>query len=151
MEKLIVPNDEFFAPVVELLEQGKRVTIPVKGYSMLPFIRGERDLVELEKADEYVPGDIVLFHLGGRWIMHRILSISDGRADIMGDGVLRGHEDCPLENICGRAVAILRSGVKRVNPRSPGELRKARFWRSLLPIRRYLVAVYRRLPWNRPI
>ena len=50
MEKMIVDNDTFFADVLQMLDQGKRVTIPVKGYSMLPFIRGGKDLVVLEKA-----------------------------------------------------------------------------------------------------
>ena len=56
MDKLVVANDVFFARVTELLALGQKVTIPVKGYSMLPFIKGEKDLVELEKADSYVPG-----------------------------------------------------------------------------------------------
>ena len=40
MDKMIIDNDTFFAGVLPLLDQGKRVTIPVKGSSMLPFIRG---------------------------------------------------------------------------------------------------------------
>ena len=50
MEKMVIDNDAFFADVLTVLDQGKRVTIPVKGYSMLPFIRGGKDLVVLEKA-----------------------------------------------------------------------------------------------------
>ena len=45
MEKMVIANDEFFVPVRQMLEEGHSVTIPVKGFSMLPFIRGERDLV----------------------------------------------------------------------------------------------------------
>ena len=57
------------------LEKGQKVTIPVKGISMLPFIRGERDLVELTAPDRsrLQRDDIVLFRTHGRWIMHRIL------------------------------------------------------------------------------
>ena len=40
MDKMIIDNDTFFADVLRLLDQGKQVTIPVKGFSMLPFIRG---------------------------------------------------------------------------------------------------------------
>ena len=50
MEKMVVDNDLFFSDVLQVLEQGRRVTIPVKGFSMLPFIRGTKDLVVLEKA-----------------------------------------------------------------------------------------------------
>ena len=48
-----IPNEPFFADVVSILDEGKQVTIPVKGFSMLPFIRGQRDLVVLEKRSSY--------------------------------------------------------------------------------------------------
>ena len=65
MEKMVVDNDLFFSDVLQVLEQGRRVTIPVKGFSMLPFIRGTKDLVILEKAGEDLKADdIVLFHVG---------------------------------------------------------------------------------------
>ena len=73
MRKLVIDNDELFGRVVELLQEGREVTIPSKGFSMLPFIRGERDLVVLERADEIKPGDIVLFRLDGRYILHRVM------------------------------------------------------------------------------
>ena len=141
-------NDVFFEPVLKMLRAGQKVTIPVKGYSMLPFIRGELDLVELEAAPQYVPGDIVLFSYGGRYVMHRIQSVEGGVAHIMGDGVYRGMEHPPVGDIHGRAVKILRGGVKEIDPRSPKELRKAATWKKFLPVRRYLIAIYRRLPWN---
>ena len=138
-----------------MLRSGQKVIIPVKGFSMLPFIRGELDLVELEAAKEYVPEDIVLFTVGGRYVMHRLLSIKDGIAEIMGDGVSRGKEHCPVEDIHGRAIRILRGAAGRegrprreVDPRSRGEIRKARMWRKFLPVRRYLLIAYRLLPWN---
>ena len=146
MQKLVVANDEFFGRVVEMLRQGQKVTIPVKGYSMLPFIKGEKDLVELEQADEYVPGDIVLFNVGGRYVLHRIVSIDSGIAWIRGDGVSKGHEECPVENIFGRAVKIIKKR-RSVDPRSPEELRKSRMWDKLLPVRRWILAFYRRMPW----
>ena len=97
MDKMIIDNDTFFADVLRLLDQGKQVTIPVKGFSMLPFIRGGKDLVVLEKAGEVLRADdIVLFHVGpregGRYVMHRILSIDGDAVDIQGDGVPKIHE-----------------------------------------------------------
>lgn len=70
-EMMIVNNDAFFASVIDLLREGKRITIPVKGASMLPFIVAERDLVVLEGVEAASPageprrladrGDVVLF------------------------------------------------------------------------------------------
>ena len=153
MDKMIIDNDSFFAGVLPLLDQGKRVTIPVKGFSMLPFIRGTKDLVVLEKAGEVLKADdIVLFHMGpqegGRYVMHRILSIDGDVVDIMGDGVVKNHEHVRRDQITAKAVEILRGGKRRVDPYSPGQLRLVRIWQWLRPVRRYILFIYRHLPWN---
>ena len=151
---MILNNDTFFADVLRVLAEGKRVTIPVKGFSMLPFIRGSKDLVVLEKAtSDLKADDIVLFHLGpadgGRYVMHRILSVDGDKVDIMGDGVPENHEHVRKSRILAKAVTILRSGKRPVDPYSPGQLRLVHFWQRLRPVRRYLLFIYRHLPWNR--
>lgn len=150
---MVIGNDEFFAQVREMLEEGHEVTIPVKGFSMLPFIRGERDLVVLERAGEVRPMDIVLFHVGpregGRYVMHRVLWVDGDRVEIQGDGVSVNREHVRTGQIFGRAVQILRDGKDPVDPASPRELRKVRLWLRLRPLRRYLLFIYRNLPWNR--
>ena len=154
MDKMIIDNDTFFADVLRLLDQGKRVTIPVKGLSMLPFIRGGKDLVVLEKAGEVLEADdIVLFHVGpregGRYVMHRILSIDGDAVDIQGDGVPETHEHVRRNQVIAKAVEILRGGKCRVDPYSPGQRRLVHFWQWLCPVRRYILFIYRHLPWNR--
>ena len=154
MEKMVVNNDTFFADVLRVLGEGKRATIPVKGYSMLPFIRGTKDLVILEKAgDGLKADDIVLFHVGpadgGRYVMHRILSVDGDAVDIMGDGVPYAHEHVRRNQIFAKAVTILRDGKRPVDPYSRGQLRLVHFWQWLRPVRRYLLFIYRHLPWNR--
>ena len=154
MDKMIIDNDAFFADVLQVLAQGKRVTIPVKGFSMLPFIRGGKDLVVLEKAGgDLKADDIVLFHLGprdgGRYVMHRILSIDGDAVDIMGDGVPENHEHVRRDQILAKAVEILRGGKRAVDPYSPGQLLLVHFWQWLRPLRRYILFIYRHLPWNR--
>ena len=145
-----MPNDEFFSQVLSRLEEGHSATIPVKGFSMLPFIRGGKDLVVLEKATgDIVKDDIVLFRLGGRYIMHRVLTVEGGKFDIQGDGVWLGHEHPGREDILAKAVTILRNGKKPRDPYSPRELRKVHAWQRLGRTRRYLLFIYRHLPWNR--
>ena len=143
-----IPNDDFFPDVVAILDEGKQVTIPVKGFSMLPFIRGIRDLVVLEKRDTYVPYDIVLFRCGGRYVLHRILTVDGNRVEIQGDGVVKNTEKVLLEDIAGKVITILRDGKAAVDPDSPKQLRRARRWRRLRPVRRPLLLAYRFAPWN---
>ena len=154
MDKMIIDNDTAFADILRLLEEGKRVTIPVKGFSMLPFIRGCKDLVVLEKAGAVLQADdIVLFHMGpregGRYVIHRILSIDGDAVDIMGDGVPKTHEHVRRSQVIAKAVEILRGGKRRVDPYSHGQRRLVHFWQWLLPVRRYILFIYRHLPWNR--
>ena len=152
---MIIDNDTFFADVLGVLEQGKRVTIPVKGFSMLPFIRGGKDLVVLEKADRDLlkADDIVLFHIGtqggGRYVMHRILAVDGDQVDIMGDGVPYNREHVLRNQILARAVEIIRGGKRSVDPYSRRQLRLVHFWQWLRPVRRYILFIYRHLPWNR--
>ena len=78
MEKLIVSNDTFFEEVIALLREGKKVTVPAKGESMLPFIVGGVDSVVLEGVDGGSPTGTVLktanvgdhFLVSGLWIPH---------------------------------------------------------------------------------
>lgn len=148
MEKMVISNDPFFAEVVRMLNEGKRVRIPVKGYSMLPFIRGEKDEVWLEAPGEVKVDDIVLFHYHGRYIMHRVIGREGDRYIIQGDGVPKNREYPLREEICGKAVSIIRDGVD-TDPYSPKELRRVHLWRRLRPIRRYLLFAYVHFPWNR--
>jgi hypothetical protein len=62
----------------------------------------------------------------------------------MGDGNLIGRERCRREDVIGKAVKIMKKD-REIDCQSPSHLRKAAIWRSLLPIRRYLLAIYRRL------
>lgn len=78
MEKLIVSNGTFFEEVIALLREGKKVTVPAKGESMLPFIVGGVDSVVLEGVDGGSPAGTVLrtanvsdhFLVSGLWIPH---------------------------------------------------------------------------------
>ena len=148
MESLVINNDEFFASVLDCLASGNDATIPVKGFSMLPLIRAEKDLVVLGTFDELREKDIVLFRYCGRYVMHRIISIEGDRIEIMGDGVLENREVVRRDAVCARAKAILRGGKRKRNPYSPFCLWLFDRWYALLPLRRYLLWIYRRLPWN---
>ena len=147
---MVVHNDEFFARVLESLDKGLTATIPVKGYSMLPFIRGGKDLVVLEKATGYIRrDDIVLFRIGDRYIMHRVLKAQDGNYDIQGDGVWLGHEHPTREQILAKATTIIRAGKTPVDPYSKKQLKRVHAWQRLGKLRRYILFIYRHLPWNK--
>ena len=105
---------------------------------MLPFIRGGRDSVVLQKKESVEVGDIVLIRLPGRYVLHRVIALDGDKVTLMGDGNIAGTEECTRADIMGTAIEIGR-GNRAVKPG------KGRIWRALKPFRRYILAIYRRI------
>lgn len=141
--RVLLPNSVYFQEVREMLDRGMSVTVPVKGSSMLPFIRGGRDRVVLKKTATLVVGDIVLALVDGRnYVLHRVYGIWGDRIMLMGDGNLSACEYCSPADICGKVTVIVRNG-RNVDVLSRKESFWAVVWRHLLPLRRYLLAAFR--------
>ena len=121
-----------------MLEEGRTVRFTPLGNSMLPFIRGGRDNVVLCKKDSVEVGDIVLVRLQGRYVLHRVIGLDGEKVTLMGDGNISGTEECTLKDVMGTVTEIGR-GNKTVKPG------KGRLWRALKPVRRYILAIYRRI------
>ena len=140
MKKMIVPNEILLAEADDLLSKGIEVVLMTKGNSMLPFIRGEKDSVNLKRFGAVEVGDIVLARIAPqRYVLHRIFAIDGDVVTLMGDGNLVGTETCRLGDILGTVTEIIRpNGSKK-------QVTKGTFWRKLLPVRRYLLWIYRKL------
>lgn len=139
MNKRTVPNDILLGEVAAVLQEGREAVILPTGKSMLPFIREGVDRVVLRKKDSFEIGDIVLARFDGRYLLHRIVALDGDAVTLMGDGNLRGQEKGRTDEIVGTVSAIIRPDGRR---HAPG---KGRLWRALKPVRRYLLAIYRRL------
>lgn len=145
MQKMIIPNDILLAEVVSLVEEGKSVVLMTKGASMHPFIIGEKDSVRLMKPETLYPGLIVLAeYKKDRYVLHRLISVEDDRVVLMGDGNLKGCESCRRTDVKAVAVSVLKADGNEVDCLSRKHLRRAALWHRLLPIRRWLLAFYRR-------
>lgn len=147
MNKVVLPNEVMLGEVSAFLREGKKVIIMTKGNSMLPFIRGEKDSVNLQLREGVEPGDIVLAQLRpGHYVLHRVVSVEDGIVTLHGDGNLRGNEKCRLEDICGTAIEIVRPSGKASDCVSPRTKRLPRLWnRRSFFFRRVFLGFYRRL------
>ncbi len=144
MVKKIVANHILFEAVVESIERGERTTIPTKGNSMLPFIIGERDSVTLEGADTLHVGDILLARVGDKhYVLHRAIAVTDECITLMGDGNIKGVERVKPCDIIAKAITIHHKG-KQIDCNSSKQRRRAQIWHKLLPVRRYILAIYAR-------
>ncbi len=105
----------FFATVEEMIGEGRSVEMTVKGFSMRPFLRNERDVVVLSPVGEKVlqRGMVVLFRYGGRHILHRIRKTDGERLLIEGDGNYRSVEIATKEDVVAYVSEVrLESGKK---------------------------------------
>ena len=142
----MIKNDAVPAAIM-FVEEGREVILPVDGRSMLPFIVGGSDSVALHKPESLRKGDIVLAHTQEKgYVIHRIDSIGgDGLYALLGDGNLALREHCLLSDIKAIATHVIKPDGKR-KPLNEGWLKFAgKIWRMLLPARRYLLWIYRKI------
>jgi hypothetical protein len=142
-----MPNDDYIIKeAIRLVEDGVSVTLPVNGYSMLPFIIGGRESVILQKPTVSKVGDVVLAWADGcRYVVHRIIRIDGDNVTLMGDGNLIGTERCTLSDIKATVTHVVSADEKRRYLYSKWRCMAAKAWWHLRPIRRYLLAIYRRV------
>ena len=151
MEHKILPNNEIIAEVIRLLETCPAVILPVKGYSMNPFIIGGQESVELVKPESVKVGDVVLAWINGnRYVVHRVIRVEGDKVQLMGDGNLMGNEYCHINEVHALAEYVVSRRGKRRYLYTPMRVAESRLWWRLKPLRRIILGVYRRT-WLRII
>ena len=140
-------DESIMQEAIRLVGEGISVTFPVNGRSMFPFIVGGVDSVVLVKPETLKVGDVVLAQVeGGRYVVHRIVCLDGDAVTLMGDGNLAGREHCRLADVQARATHVVGKGGKRRSLDSLGSRLAAKIWYAVLPFRRWLLAIYRRIP-----
>jgi len=143
-----IANPLFFAQVEELIAAGEEVQLRVKGYSMRPWLRNERETVvlQLHRDEELQPGAVVLFRYRGRHVLHRIIRRDGDRLTLAGDGNYRQEEHCTTGDVVAVVRRIVSPGGKVTECASSRWQRRSRWWLALPPlVRRYMLAVLARL------
>lgn len=141
----VVSNELLLKEVVSAVRDGKPVVIRPKGNSMLPFIRGDRDQVLLVHPDDVRKYDVVLAQVReGVFVLHRVMEVRADSVVLMGDGNIKGREVCRMENVVAKMVEVIRDD-RRQDCLSPRYRRKVVIWVRLLPLRRLILAVYKRI------
>lgn len=129
---------------IRLVDEGVSVTFPVRGRSMLPFIIGGRESVILSRPINVEKGTVVLAWVdGSRYVVHRVIEKHDNRLTLMGDGNLIGKEHCSITDVKAVATHVVDVKGHRHSLYSPCRTKGAQLWFSFLPVRRYLLFIYR--------
>ena len=139
-------NEHFLPEVIKLLENGHTVTIRLKGYSMRPFLENNRDKGLLECVSNPQVNDVVLAETAPRhYVLHRIIKIEGDVVTLRGDGNLN-NEICRLCDIKGKAIGFYRKGRETLDSTDGRKWKVYSWiWVRLFPVRRYLLAFYRRI------
>ena len=138
-----IPNRVLLGLARDMIREGHTATISVKGYSMRPFLEHERDRVILDAPNDLKVGDAVLAEIEkDHYVLHRIIDIDGERVTLMGDGNVSGTESCRLSDVAGVVTHYLRP-QRTLLASDPTLQRRIRLWRKLLPVRRYLLFIYK--------
>lgn len=142
-------NSVLLPEIVRLLNEGHTVTLRLRGFSMRPFLEDGRDKALLTKAVNPKVGDPVLAEIEPKhFVLHRIISIEGDNVVLRGDGNL-GVEHCKLGDVKGAVIGFYRKGRTKLDRTDGKKWRTYSWvWTRLYPIRRYLLAFYRRI-WLR--
>ncbi len=141
-----IPNAILIPEIIKYLEQGHTVTLPLKGFSMRPFLESNRDMALLTSPKNIKVGDPVLAEIAPKqYVLHRIININGEHVTLLGDGNLT-PEHCLLSNIKASIDGFYRKGRKKLE-RTDGRKWKlySKIWMALRPLRRWLLAFYRRI------
>ena len=139
-------NAVLLGAVKEALQGGHSCTLNVRGYSMRPFLENMRDKALLQKPTVIRIGDAVLAEIGPRhYVLHRIVDIQGQHVTLRGDGNLN-TEHCLLSDVKATAIGFYRKGRSTLDSTTGNKWRTYSWlWMRLLPLRRYLLAFYRRI------
>lgn len=130
----IIPNAELFAVARDMLLEGKSVRIAVNGESMLPFFRSGSTITlrPLQEGDirKY---NVVMADAGHAFVVHRIIEVNEEDVLLFGDGNIKRGERVKRQQIYGVV------DCSRIH------IFFAKIWLWMLPIRRYPLAIFRRV------
>ena len=136
---------EIVAEAIRRTANEESVTLPVNGHSMLPFVVGWRDCGILQKLTQPKVGDVVVAWVEGRrYVLHSIIRIEGDRVTLMGDGNLKETEHCRLEDVKALATHVVDVKGRTHDLYSKWRRCTAKVWWYIRPMRRYLLAIYRR-------
>jgi len=142
----VVPSDIFINDIEKMLSDGNNVELRCLGNSMHPYLRGdgsEKIIASPFSPDDLIPGAIVLFRFQGKHICHRIIMREEDHLLMQGDGTINKQEHVTVSDVIGIIRIIIRRNKKPVSTKNKAAKRYWRCWVRLMPVRRYLLFIYR--------
>ena len=123
-----------FSVVRDILREGQAVKVAVKGQSMLPFfVSGATVSIRPITPSDFKVYNVVFADAGNHFVIHRIIGLEGDKVTLLGDGNIVGTESMTRDKVYG------------VVDCSALNLLLARLWVALRPVRRFPLAIFRRI------
>lgn len=140
-------NHILFDEICRLVKEGRSVRFRVKGMSMFPFLRNERDWAVLSpfSLNDIKTGAIVLARDNhNNIILHRIIKKDGDIILLSGDGNIDKKEKTFVGSIAGIVSEVTRNG-RSIRTDSVMWRFFSHIWYILSPFRKYLLPICLRL------
>lgn len=139
-------SDSQYVSIFPLLEAGKTVRLTPQGSSMVPFITGGRDQIELHKIEGNVKrGDIVLYRRSsGILVLHRVFKVKPEGLYMLGDGQTEVEGPVRREDLLAKCDVYYKKGRCKDNNSWAMKV-KYNIWFCLKPVRMFLIIANSRL------
>ncbi len=96
----------------DVLERGEPLIYRVTGYSMLPMLKENRDIVIIEKPESRLKKyDVALFRYEDHYVLHRVVRVKKDRYITRGDNNLNS-ETVPDGAVLGVLTSFVQDGRK---------------------------------------
>lgn len=140
-----IPNEILIPEVAELVKKGLTVTLPLKGYSMRPYLEDGRDKALLSSVPKTLRvGDVILAEIHPkRYALHRIVRIEGEIITMYGDGNF-SPEYIEKQDVMAIALGFYRKGSSKLD--AVDTFSYELYWKTwvrLRPIRRYLLLIWK--------
>ena len=153
MTAIVKDQSTMMSEISKLISEGRTVTITAKGYSMNPFIVHMKDQLSLGpwEDDMIRKGAVVLVKDNrGAFVIHRIISRNSDQIRLMGDGNIGIVETASTADIIGLMTCVTKKGRAYKTDGLTWRL-YSWFWQQITPIKRYPLALWRKLHPQQPL
>ena len=128
----------------EILYKDGRLVYKIKGVSMLPMLRQNRDVVVIRVPEGRLKKyDVALYRRGTAYVLHRVIRVEEHGYLIRGDNTY-APEKVPDGDVIGVLERFTRNG-KTHTVDEPVVRLYARFWHGIYPARHLYIRVRRKL------
>lgn len=144
--KRVLSTKELMPLISDMLKTVERVRFTVKGNSMYPLLRSNRDAVEVVKCDRIRKYDVVLYKRSdGSYVLHRVLKKENGALWIAGDFEQELEYPVYENQVIAKVDNIIRENGRIISCSNSLYKLYCRVWAAALKNRRKILRILKKL------